>query len=76
MKLTAFFHLKSLLSDIFRICVCTCEMLSNMSIKVPETVILPCLTFPGSYPSKCSGDDISDKVILHQCCTRQLSPMC
>lgn len=43
--------------------------------KSPWNHYFTLLDFP-RVVSKCSGDDISDKVILHQFCTRQLSPMC
>lgn len=41
----------------------------------PRNHYFTLLDFP-RVVSKCSGDDISDKVISHQFCTRQLSPMC
>ena len=43
--------------------------------KSPWNHYFTLLDFP-RVVSKCSGDDISDRVIVHQFCTRQLSPMC
>lgn len=71
-------HLKILLYNPFSYCICACEMLLNMSIKSPPNHCFEKLTllhFP-RVVSECLGDDISDKVILHQFCTRQLYPMC
>lgn len=78
MKFTASHPLKILPYNPLRVCVCTCKILSNMCIKGPLKPLLwkTNLAWLSRVVSKCSGDDISDKVLLHQFCTRQLSPMC